>query len=131
MIFENFQSSLVSPMFVGYFRFEHEGVMKIGYFNLFDGNQFYSVWLFTSAQKVTDRNDPLYVVEKPQMRYVPEVILECYRTFAVDFNTARWPDRPPSTQPPRLASSLLVCCCCCVVVDEKGERKTFFFFFFI
>ena len=78
-------------MFAGYFRFEHEGVMRIGYFNLFDGHQFYSVWLFSSVQRVTDRNDPAYVVEKPQLRYVTEVVLECYRTFAVDFNTARWP----------------------------------------
>ncbi len=78
-------------MFAGYFRFEHEGAFRIGYFNLHDGHQFYSVWLFSSVQKVTDRNDPMYVVDKPQMRYVPEVVLECYRTFAVDFNTVRSP----------------------------------------
>ena len=47
--------------------------MRIGYFNLLEGHQFYSVWLFSSIQKVTDCNDPAYVVEKPQMRYVPEV----------------------------------------------------------
>ena len=63
--------------------------MRIGYFNIFDGHQFYSVWLFSSVHKVTDRKDPAYVVEKPQLRYGPEVRLECYRTFAVDFNTAR------------------------------------------
>jgi hypothetical protein len=78
-------------MFVGYFRFELEGSMRIGYFNLLEGHQFYSVWLFSSVQKVTDRNDPAYVVDIPQMRYVPEVILECFRTYAVDFNTVRWP----------------------------------------
>ena len=65
--------------------------MRIGYFNLFDGHQFYSVWLFSAVQKVTDRNDPTYVVDSPQMRYVPEVFLECFRTYAVDFTTARWP----------------------------------------
>ena len=65
--------------------------MRIGYFSLFDGHQFYSVWLFSPVQKVTDRNDPTYVVDSPQMRYVPEVYLECFRTYAVDFNTARWP----------------------------------------
>ena len=73
------------------FRFELEGTMRIGYFSLFDGHQFYSVWLFSPVQKVTDRNDPTYVVDSPQMRYVPEVYLECFRTYAVDFNTARWP----------------------------------------
>ena len=41
--------------------------------------------------KTYNSNDPAYVVDKPQLRYVPEVELECYRTFAVDFNTARWP----------------------------------------
>ena len=45
-------------MFIGYFRFELEGAMRLGCFNLMDGHQFYSVWLFTSVQKVTDRNDP-------------------------------------------------------------------------
>jgi len=80
-----------SAMFAGYFRFEHEGALRIGYFNLHDGHQFYSVWLFSSVQKVTDRNGPMCVVDKPQMRYVPEVVLECYRTFAVDFNTVRSP----------------------------------------
>jgi uncharacterized membrane protein YozB (DUF420 family) len=34
-----------SAMFAGYFRFEHEGVMRNGYFNLFDGHQFYSACL--------------------------------------------------------------------------------------
>ncbi len=42
-------------------------------------------------QKLTDRNDPVYVVDKPKLRYVPEVLLECFRTYAVDFNTPRWP----------------------------------------
>ena len=70
-------------MFAGYFRFEHEGYTRIGYFNLFDGHQFCSVWLFSSVQKVTDRNDPAYVVEKPQLRCFPEIMLECSRTFAV------------------------------------------------
>ena len=65
--------------------------MRIGYFNLFDGHQFYSVWLFSAVQKVIDRNDPTYVVDSPQMRYVPEVFLECFRTYAVDFTTARCP----------------------------------------
>ena len=78
-------------MFVGYFRFELEGCMKIGYFNLLDGHQFYSVWLFASVEKITDRNDPAYVVDKPQLRYVPELILECHHTYAVDFNASRWP----------------------------------------
>ena len=65
--------------------------MRIGYFNIFDSHQFYSVWLFSPVHNVTYQNDPAYVVEKPQLGYVPEVMLECYRTFAVDFNTARWP----------------------------------------
>jgi hypothetical protein len=43
------------------------------------------------VQKVTDRNDPTYVADKPQLRYVPEMILECFHTYAVDFNTPRWP----------------------------------------
>jgi len=68
-------------MFVGYFRFELEGSMRIGYFNLLEGHQFYSVWLFSSIQKITDRNDPAYVVEKP----------ECFRTYAMGFDTPRWP----------------------------------------
>jgi len=33
----------------------------------------------------------MYVVDKPQLRYVPEILLECFHTFAVDFNTVRWP----------------------------------------
>ena len=78
-------------MFIGYFRFELEGTMRLGYFNLMDGHQFYSVWLFTSVQKVTDRNDPAYVVEKPQLRFVPEIILECFRTYAVGFDSPCWP----------------------------------------
>ena len=78
-------------MFVLCFRFGHGGALRIGYFHLHYGCKSYSVWLFSSVQKVTDRNDPMYVVDKPQMRYVPEVVLECYRTFAVDFNTVRSP----------------------------------------
>jgi hypothetical protein len=66
-----------------------EGTMRLGYFNLMDGHQFYSVWLFTSVRKVTDRNDPAYVVEKPQLRFVPEIILECFRTYAVGFDSPR------------------------------------------
>ncbi len=84
----------LSSMLVGYFRFQLEGngmSERIGYFNLMEGHQFYSVWLFSFVQKVTDRNDPAYVVDKPQLRYVPEVLLECFRTYAVDFNTPRWP----------------------------------------
>ena len=72
-------------MFVGYFRFELEGNPRIGYFRLLEGHQFYSVWLFSSVAKVTDRNDPAYVVDKPQLRYVPELLLECFRTYATDF----------------------------------------------
>ena len=71
-------------MFVGYFRFELEGSPRIVYFRLLEGHQFYSVWLFSSVAKVTDRNDPAYVVDKPQLRYVPEVLLECFRTYAID-----------------------------------------------
>ena len=78
-------------MFVGYFRFELEGNPRIVYFRLLEGHQFYSVWLFSSVAKVTDRNDPAYVVDKPQLRYVPELLLECFRTYAIDFNTPRWP----------------------------------------
>ena len=78
-------------MFVGYFRFELEGNPRIGHFRLLEGHQFYSIWLFSSVAKVTDRNDPAYVVDKPQLRYVPEVLLECFRTYAIDFNTPRWP----------------------------------------
>ena len=78
-------------MFVGYFRFELEGNPRIVYFRLLEGHQFYSVWLFSSVAKVTDRNDPAYVVDKPQLRYVPEVLLECFRTYVIDFNTPRWP----------------------------------------
>jgi hypothetical protein len=33
----------------------------------------------------------MYVVDKPQLRCVPEILLECFHTFAVDFNTVRWP----------------------------------------
>jgi len=65
--------------------------MRIGYFNLLDGHQFYSVWLFAFVEKVSDRNDPTYVVDKPQLRYVSELILECFRTYAVAFDTVRWP----------------------------------------
>ena len=78
-------------MFVGYFRFEYQGTMRFGYFNLFEGNQFYSVWLFSSVDKLMDRNDPAYVIEKPQLRYVPELLLECFHTYAVDFAAPRWP----------------------------------------
>ena len=64
--------------------------MRIGYFNLLDGHQFYSVWLFATVEKITDRNDPTYVVDKPQLRYVSELILECFRTYAVAFDTVRF-----------------------------------------
>ena len=67
-------------MLVGYFRFEHNGDSKLGYFNLFEGNQFFSVWLFELVDKIKDRvrNDPAYVVEAPQLRYVPEVNLHTF-----------------------------------------------------
>jgi len=69
---------------IGYFKFNDHGVMKLGLFNKHDGNQFFSVQLFQVVEKMTDRNDPLYVVEKPQLRFVPELILDSFNTFAVD-----------------------------------------------
>ncbi len=89
-IFKIVSPSTEASMFVGYFRFEVEGTPRIGYFKLLDGHGFYSVWLFSSVQKVTDRDDPAYVVDKAQLRYVPEMMLDCFHTFAVDFNTPRW-----------------------------------------
>jgi len=52
-------------MFIGEFRFEHEGDVRIGHFNLLNEHHFYSVWLFSSVLKVTDRNNPAYVADKP------------------------------------------------------------------
>ena len=65
--------------------------MRYGYFNHTPGRQFYSVWLFSLVNKVSDRNDPSYVTEKPQMRYVPEVILETFHTHAVNFDIVKQP----------------------------------------
>ena len=78
-------------MVLGYFRFDHNGVSKLGHFNRFEGNQFYSVWLFELVDKVTDRNDPEYVVQLPQLRYVPELVLRTFQTFAVDLNAPKEP----------------------------------------
>ena len=47
--------------------------------------------ILVEALKTCNRNDPAYVVDKPQLRHVPELLLECYRTYAVAFDTARWP----------------------------------------
>ncbi len=71
-------------MIVGYFKFDDDGVSKLGLFYKYEGNQFFSVQLFQVVDKMTDRNDPLCVVEKPQLRFVPELILDTCRTFAVD-----------------------------------------------
>ena len=57
-------------MVFGYFRFDHNGVSKLGYFNRFEGNQFFSVWLFEMVDKVSDRNNPKYVVELPQLNEI-------------------------------------------------------------
>ena len=78
-------------MVLGYFRFDHNGVSKLGHFNRFEGNQFFSVWLFELVDKVTDRNDPEYVVQLPQLRYVPELVLHTFQTFAVDLNAPKEP----------------------------------------
>ena len=40
---------------------------------------------------MTDRNDPMYVVEKPQLRFAPELILDSFRTYAVDLNHHKVP----------------------------------------
>jgi len=53
------------------------------------GNQFFSVWLFELVDKIKDRNDPAYVVEAPQLRYVPEVNLHTFQTFAVDLKAPK------------------------------------------
>ena len=51
----------------------------------------FSVQLFQVVNKMTDRNEPLYVVEKPQLRFVRELILDSSRTFAVDLTQAKDP----------------------------------------
>ena len=76
---------------IGYFKFDDRGVSKYGLFNKYDGNHFFSVQLFRFVNKMTNRNDPLYVVEKPQLRFVPELILDSCRTFAVDLTQAKEP----------------------------------------
>ena len=76
---------------IGYFKFVDDGVTKNGLFHKFDGNQFFSVQLFQAVEKMTDRNDPLYVVEKPQLRFVPELILDTCRTFAVGLSHPKVP----------------------------------------
>ena len=76
---------------IGYFRFDDNGVSKMGYFHKYDGNQFFSVQLFRLVEKITDRNDPMYVVEKPQLRFAPELILDSFRTYAVDLNHYKVP----------------------------------------
>ncbi len=43
---------------IGYFKFEDNGVSKLGLFNKYDVNQFFSVQLFQVVDKLTDRNDP-------------------------------------------------------------------------
>ena len=65
--------------------------MRYGYFNHTPGHQFYSVWSFSLVEKISDRNDPAYVAEKPQMRYVPEVILETFNTHAVNLDVVKQP----------------------------------------
>ena len=78
-------------MLVGYFRFQLGVDMRYGYFNHTPGHQFYSVWIFSLVEKNSDRNDPAYVAEKPQMRYVPEVILETFITHAVNLDVDKQP----------------------------------------
>jgi len=74
-------------MIVGYFKFDDDGVSKLGLFYKYEGNQFFSVQLFQVVEKITDRNDPSYVIEKPQLQFVSELILDSCRTFAVGLNS--------------------------------------------
>ena len=76
---------------IGYFRFDDHGATKMGYFQKIDGNQFFSVQLFQPVEKMTDRNDPMYVVEKPQLRFAPELILDSFHTYAVDLKHPKEP----------------------------------------
>ncbi len=79
-------------MIVGCFKFnDDDGVGTLGLFSKFEGNQFFSVQLFQVVEKITDRNDPSYVIEKPQMRFVPELILDSTRTFAIGLNHPKVP----------------------------------------
>ena len=64
---------------------------KLGLFNKYDGNQFFSVQLFQVVDKMTDRKDPSYVVEKPQLRFVPELIWDTCHTFPVGLNHPKEP----------------------------------------